>query len=47
MKLNKELLDKYSACRTSSEVVEVQNQHMKLLEEESKAERGRSEIFRE
>lgn len=46
LKLNKELLDKYSACQTSTEVVEIQNQHIKQLEEESRAERGESGTWR-
>nr|SVE88935.1 EOG090X0EVF [Daphnia sinensis]SVE92060.1 EOG090X0EVF [Daphnia sinensis] len=34
IELNQELLDKYAACKDSTEVVQVQQQHMKLLEEE-------------
>nr|CAG4639572.1 EOG090X0EVF [Daphnia magna]SVE81003.1 EOG090X0EVF [Daphnia magna]SVE81619.1 EOG090X0EVF [Daphnia magna]SVE82764.1 EOG090X0EVF [Daphnia magna]SVE83351.1 EOG090X0EVF [Daphnia magna] len=34
IELNQELLDKYAACSDSTEVVQVQQQHMKLLEEE-------------
>ncbi|XP_050713749.1 18S rRNA aminocarboxypropyltransferase-like [Eriocheir sinensis] len=44
LKLNEELLDKYSACRTSSEVVEVQNRYMKLLEEEARAEKDKIDL---
>ncbi|MPC49534.1 Ribosome biogenesis protein TSR3 [Portunus trituberculatus] len=39
LKLNGELLDKYSACKSSSDVVEMQNLHLKQLEEELLAEK--------
>nr|CAG4650531.1 EOG090X0EVF [Sida crystallina] len=32
--INSELLQKYSECKNSTEVVQVQNEHMKILEEE-------------
>ncbi|KAG0718805.1 Ribosome biogenesis protein TSR3 [Chionoecetes opilio] len=38
--LNEELLDKYSECKTSSDVVEAQNLYLQQLEEESRRERG-------
>ena len=41
--INEELLDKYSACKSSTDVVEVQNLHLQMLEEESQADRGRCE----
>ena len=34
IEINRELLDKYSECRTSEEVIRVQNNHLKLLEKE-------------
>nr|SVE73706.1 EOG090X0A5X [Daphnia atkinsoni] len=40
--LNQELLDQYAACKDSTEVVQVQQQHMELLEKERN--RNRDEI---
>nr|SVE84404.1 EOG090X0A5X [Daphnia pulex]SVE85645.1 EOG090X0A5X [Daphnia pulicaria] len=34
IELNRDLLDKYAACKDSAEVVQVQQQHMTLLDEE-------------
>lgn len=42
IKLNQELLDKYSACQTSKEILDVQNEYLKTVAEE-KANR-RNEI---
>uniref|UniRef100_A0A0N7ZDL7 18S rRNA aminocarboxypropyltransferase n=1 Tax=Scylla olivacea TaxID=85551 RepID=A0A0N7ZDL7_SCYOL len=44
LKLNGELLDKYSACKSSTDVVEMQNLHLKQLEEESFAERDKIDL---
>lgn len=38
--LNQELLDQYAACKDSTEVVQVQQQHMELLEKERNRNRG-------
>lgn len=44
LKMNEELLDKYSACKSSSDVVEVQNLYLQQLEEESRAERDKIDL---
>lgn len=43
IKLNLELLDKYSACESSKEILEVQNEYLKTVQEE-KANRRNEEI---
>lgn len=40
IELNHDLLEKYAACKDSAEVVEVQQQHMTLLDEERNRNRG-------
>jgi pre-rRNA-processing protein TSR3 len=40
IKLNRDLLDKYAVCKDSAEVVQVQRQHMTLLDEERNRNRG-------
>jgi pre-rRNA-processing protein TSR3 len=40
IELNRDLLDKYAACKDSAEVVQVQQQHMTLLDEERNRNRG-------
>jgi len=35
--INRELLDKYSACKTSEEVIKIQNEHLEVMENEKKA----------
>lgn len=40
VELNHDLLEKYAACKDSAEVVQVQQQHMTLLDEERNRSRG-------
>merc|ERR1712241_1228103 len=40
--INKELLDKYSACNTSEEVINVQNSHLEVLEKEKIVKEAKS-----
>lgn len=40
LELNFELLEKYAACKDSTEVVLVQQQHMELLDQERNRNRG-------
>ena len=40
--LNRELLDKYSACSSSEEVIKVQTKHLKSMEQEIKKKEERS-----
>ena len=40
--INKELLDKYSACITSEEVINVQNSHLEVLEKEKIVKEAKS-----
>lgn len=40
--INKELLDKYSACNSSEEVINVQNGHMEVLEKEKNVKEAKS-----
>ncbi len=40
IELNRDLLEKYAACKDSAEVVQVQQQHMTLLDEERNRNRG-------
>merc|ERR1712112_461173 len=35
--INRELLDKYSECKTSEEVIKIQNEHLEAMENEKKA----------
>ena len=34
--INRELLDKYSECKTSEEVIKIQNEHLETMENEKK-----------
>ena len=40
IELNHDLLEKYAACKDSAEVVQAQQQHMTLLDEERNRNRG-------
>lgn len=44
IELNKELLDRYAACKTSAEVVEAQNDFLKAEEEEIKKRRDEIDL---
>ena len=40
LKLNREILERYSSCSTAAEVIAEQNEYMSILEQESSAKRS-------